>query len=150
MINRDEYKGIKSEGHTLKPQVSSVLSHLCWANQSGSTSVCPITADCGQGYGSTPFFSDRKTEAQSPVVGIEEKKKKKNRNALPRGCPKSRTIRGYRGLPHFISLSAIPNQPPLLWKQSSRPPQRLSFFMHPGKCSPPSVTHPRHKPPPRS
>lgn len=128
MINRDEYKGIKSEGHTLKPQVSSVLSHLCWANQSGSTSVCPITADCGQGYGSTPFFSDRKTEAQSPVVGIEEKKKKKLKRPPKRLSEVTHNPRVRRPAPFHFSVSHP--QPAAFAMETVLPPSSAPQFLH--------------------
>lgn len=79
------------------------------------------------------------------MVGIEEKKIETPSQEAARSHAQSE---GPAVGP--ISPSAIPNQPPLLWKQSSRPPQRPGFFMHTGKCSPPSVTRPRHKPSPSS
>lgn len=61
---------------------------------------------CGRGDDSTPFFPDKKLR---PTVLVWGPRRRKNANGLPRGCPKSRTIRrGSRGLPHFsISHSQL-------------------------------------------
>ena len=63
-------------------------------------SVCPNTTECGWGDDSTPFFPDKKTEAQSPGLGTEVKKEWKR---PPKGgCLRSRTVlQGSRGLPHY-------------------------------------------------
>ena len=101
-------KGWSSEcaPSTLKPKVS-VLSHHCWAKHGGSLSVSPHTVECGRRDDSTPFFPYKKTER--PTVLVWGPRRKNNANGLPRGCPKSRTIRrGSRGLPHFsISHSQL-------------------------------------------
>lgn len=60
--------------------------HLCWANQSCSPRICPITAECGWvGDGSTPSSQIVKLRPRIPRWGPQEKKKKKNPNGLPRG-----------------------------------------------------------------
>ena len=91
-------KGWSSEcaPSTLKPKVS-VLSHHCWAKHGGSLSVSPHTVECGRRDDSTPFFPYKKTDR--PTVLVWGPRRKNNANGLPRGCPKSRTIRrGSRGL----------------------------------------------------
>ena len=96
--DRGKNKGIKFRMRPFHSQAEGLhpLSPLLGS----SPSVCPNIAECGRGDDSTPFFPDKKTEAQSPRVGTEVKREWKR--PAKGGCPKSRTIlRRSRGLPHY-------------------------------------------------
>lgn len=81
------------------------------------------------GAGLYALFSVRK-QAQSPEVGTEEKKIiEKTSQEAARSYARSFEVTAAC----HISPSAIPNQSLLLWKQSSRPPQRLRLFNAPWK-----------------
>lgn len=60
-------------------------SHLCWANQSCSPWICPITAECGRGWGGDGSTPSSQIVKQRPRIPRWGPRRKKNPNGLPRG-----------------------------------------------------------------
>lgn len=120
-------------------------SPLLGRNQTCLPSVCPLTDGCGRGHSSSPFFSDRKTEAQGPEAEIKVFSSKWTPKRLPGvSHDPSRVLRPAPRLrqPSSAGRLCYGNGPPALLRASVS-------SVHSGKCSPALFAYPRREPTPR-